>query len=72
MGGDQAGQVVTCHCAQAQAGLGCCEPLQTGRGFSGSEVAEVGEGEHEDSKGASTQSIQEAGQVVAEERQARI
>ena len=72
VGGDQAGQVVTCHRAQAQARLGCSEPLQPGGWFPGSEVAQVGEGEDEDGEGTAAQPVQEAGQVVAEEWQARI
>ena len=72
VGGDQAGQVVTCHRAQAQARLGCSEPLQPGRGFPGGEVAQVGEGEDKDGEGAAAQPVEEAGQVVAEEWQARI
>ena len=47
-------------------------PLEPGGGLPSSKVAQVGEGEGEDGEGAAAEAVQEAGQVVAEERQARV
>ena len=47
-------------------------PAEPGGGLPSSKVAQVGEGEDEDGEGAATEAVQEAGQVVAEERKARV
>ena len=47
-------------------------PAEPGGGLPSSKVAQVGEAEDEDGEGAATEAVQEAGQVVAEERQARV
>ena len=72
VGGDQAGEVVTCDRAKAQARLGCREPLQPGRGLSGGKVAQIRESEDKDCEGAAAQPVQKAGQVEAEEWQAGV
>ena len=47
-------------------------PAEPGGGLPSSKVAQVGEGEGEDGEGAAAEAVQEAGQVVAEERNPRV
>ena len=72
VGGDQAGEVVTCDRAKAQARFGCREPLQPGCGLSGGKVAQIRESEDKDCEGSAAQPVQKAGQVEAEEWQAGV